>query len=69
MQIITEYRKVFILTMFDENENIVDIRHYTDYGTAMHCKKKLIEDSVCHSVTLITREVPHRGFTIQAIPW
>lgn len=69
MQIITEYRKVFILTMFDENENIVDTRCYTNYGTAIHCKKKLIEDGVCHSVTLITREVPHRGFTIQAIPW
>ncbi len=69
MQIITEYRKVFILTMFDENENIVDTRRYTDYGLAMHCKKKLIDEGAYHSVTLITRETPHRGFTIQAIPW
>ncbi len=69
MIIVTEYRKIFILAMLDENEKIVDTRRYTDYGLAMHCKKKLIEESAYHSVTLITKEVPHRGFTIQAIPW
>jgi hypothetical protein len=69
MQIITEYRKVFILTVFDENGRIVDTRRYTDYGTARHYQEKFIKECAYHSVTLITREIPHRGFTIQAIPW
>jgi hypothetical protein len=68
MQIITEYRKVFILSMFDENESIVDTRRYTDYGTARHYQEKFTKEGA-YSVTLITREIPHRGFTIQAIPW
>lgn len=63
MTIVTEFKRLFILALFDTNENVLGTIRIPHYGEAMKCGKSIVESGKAVSFKIVPHDEPVHGIT------
>lgn len=69
MDIVTQYRRVFVLAIFDENEKCIGTCRFLYYDQARFYGRKSVELGDCVTFKVMPHDTPVHGITISTTYW